>query len=474
MAKTPVKKSATEDPIEASMTSTTPVAVALLSDSGGGGSSGGVSSPDGEVVGTFKLAEHDVTLATAPVDPSGILGVMISIFNRLTGDQFERCLSADEITKGSLFDASSSPPVLKTVDGFKAFVKDALLEVCKENVKAVATEGIECHGSEVDSTFSLTITVTVGSGWLSQHYKATIVAQLSKAATPETKYALALHAVREEFMQEADAFRSELRAEFEERFQALQVENNTLHQEVDRLVEVVKALVTLPQFAQETTSSFNVDDDTDVPLFNHAVKSGMRGAVEFLVSECGMEAQESVKTVVSASVFQENNKGNGVLSIARSSYEIKKLSSMHIAIKNKDESMVKYLLNNGGKSLIEKRAGYMPQQEQSKYLSGNRQTGEADTYLLNNKGKKTPGGCNDADPKTNYSQTLLAGPNFDKSPETPLQSAAQTGCLAVVKLLVEQGGAITHRDELKVPNGSEGDLTAGYLQSHGSKPVVRF
>ena len=169
MAKTPVKKSATEDPIEASMTSTTPVAVALLSDSGGGGSSGGVSSPDGEVVGTFKLAEHDVTLATAPVDPSGILGVTISIFNRLTGDQFERCLSADEITKGSLFDASSSPPVLKTVDGFKAFVKDALLEVCEENVKAAATEGIECHGSEVDSTFSLTITVTVGSGWLSQH-----------------------------------------------------------------------------------------------------------------------------------------------------------------------------------------------------------------------------------------------------------------------------------------------------------------
>ena len=74
---------------------------------------------------------------------------------------------------------------------------------------------------------------------------------------------------------------------------------------------------------------------------------------------------------------------------------------------------------------------------------------------------------------TSYdAQFTIVKPPEKNSSETPLQSAALTGCLAVVQLLVERG-AVTHRDELRVPEGSEGDLVAGFLQSHGSKPVVR-
>jgi hypothetical protein len=55
---------------------------------------------------------------------------------------------------------------------------------------------------------------------------------------------------------------------------------------------------------------------------------------------------------------------------------------------------------------------------------------------------------------------------------TPLQTAAKVACLEIVKLLIERG-AITHTSEFSVPNGHEGDLVAGYLQQHGTKPVTR-
>ena len=59
-----------------------------------------------------------------------------------------------------------------------------------------------------------------------------------------------------------------------------------------------------------------------------------------------------------------------------------------------------------------------------------------------------------------------------RSSHTPLQTAATVACLEIVKLLIERG-AITHTSEFTVPNGHEGDLVAGYLQQHGSKPVKR-
>jgi hypothetical protein len=65
-----------------------------------------------------------------------------------------------------------------------------------------------------------------------------------------------------------------------------------------------------------------------------------------------------------------------------------------------------------------------------------------------------------------------------------LRIAALRASLDMVKLLHEMGAKIVGpqpqeihfslKHEYHVPNGSEGDLVAGYLQTHGSAPVVRF
>ena len=64
---------------------------------------------------------------------------------------------------------------------------------------------------------------------------------------------------------------------------------------------------------------------------------------------------------------------------------------------------------------------------------------------------------------------------------TALRIAALRASLDMVKLLHEMGAKIfaQHLHSLTdhiyhVPNGTEGDLVAGYLQTHGSAPVVRF
>lgn len=54
-----------------------------------------------------------------------------------------------------------------------------------------------------------------------------------------------------------------------------------------------------------------------------------------------------------------------------------------------------------------------------------------------------------------------------------LEIASNNGSLDMVKLLVKKGATIGDTT-YKVPNGPEGDLVAGYLQTHGSKPVTRF
>ena len=58
------------------------------------------------------------------------------------------------------------------------------------------------------------------------------------------------------------------------------------------------------------------------------------------------------------------------------------------------------------------------------------------------------------------------------SPTTPLQLAAKVACLEITQVLVEYG-AVTHKHEFEVPMGADGDLVAGFLQGHGSKPVKR-
>ena len=56
---------------------------------------------------------------------------------------------------------------------------------------------------------------------------------------------------------------------------------------------------------------------------------------------------------------------------------------------------------------------------------------------------------------------------------TPLEIASSIGSLELVKFLLSNGAKIGDNEYL-VPNGNVGDLVAGCLQTHGSKPVVRF
>jgi hypothetical protein len=78
--------------------------------------------------------------------------------------------------------------------------------------------------------------------------------------------------------------------------------------------------------------------------------------------------------------------------------------------------------------------------------------------------------------------TSIHGQTYDYN-VTALRIAALRASLDMVKFLHEMGAKIATQPQqvdssLKhvyhVPNGSEGDLVAGYLQTHGSAPVVRF
>lgn len=56
---------------------------------------------------------------------------------------------------------------------------------------------------------------------------------------------------------------------------------------------------------------------------------------------------------------------------------------------------------------------------------------------------------------------------------TPLKIATLKGSIELTKFLVENGAKIGDT-QYHTPNGADGDLVAGYLQTHGSKPVIRF
>ena len=73
-------------------------------------------------------------------------------------------------------------------------------------------------------------------------------------------------------------------------------------------------------------------------------------------------------------------------------------------------------------------------------------------------------------PHMNYTSAEI---NKICTPISLLKIATKNGSLEMVKFLHEKG-AIIERTPYNVPNGTEGDLVAGYLQTHGSAPVVRF
>ena len=56
---------------------------------------------------------------------------------------------------------------------------------------------------------------------------------------------------------------------------------------------------------------------------------------------------------------------------------------------------------------------------------------------------------------------------------TPLKIATLKGSIELTKFLVENGAKIGDT-QYHTPNGTDGDLVAGYLQTRGSNPVIRF
>ena len=89
----------------------------------------------------------------------------------------------------------------------------------------------------------------------------------------------------------------------------------------------------------------------------------------------------------------------------------------------------------------------------------------------------------DAGAKVNHNSYLyiddihkLHNPNNvnDKRSAPPLEVACIIGSLKMVKLLIEKGASIASQAVYRVPMGPEGDLVAGYLQTHGSQPITRF
>ena len=51
---------------------------------------------------------------------------------------------------------------------------------------------------------------------------------------------------------------------------------------------------------------------------------------------------------------------------------------------------------------------------------------------------------------------------------------AQASTASSSVLVASKRGASVHEDEYHIPNGRDGDLVAGVLQTHGSKPVTRI
>ena len=87
----------------------------------------------------------------------------------------------------------------------------------------------------------------------------------------------------------------------------------------------------------------------------------------------------------------------------------------------------------------------------------------------------------DAGAKVNHNSYLyingmhkLTDPTGAKRAVPPLEIASMVGSLELVKLLIEKGANIGTSVVYRVPKGPECDLVAGYLQTHGSKPVERF
>jgi len=188
---------------------------------------------------------------------------------------------------------------------------------------------------------------------------------------------------------------------------------DALQKQVEQLMDVVKVLVTYPHF-HDIKSAITMD------VHNKPDLTKLGGTNSRLLAHCAMLDTNSLDYFIEQGVEIESEK----------------YSALHYAIYAKNIKNVKKLLDSGANV-------------------------NQDSYLYVEGSHKLYGVCEHG-PRRTYGKQ-----------GTPLEVASMIGSLEMVKFLHEKGATIGDTG-YHVPNGPEGDLVAGYLQTHGSKPVTRF
>lgn len=208
---------------------------------------------------------------------------------------------------------------------------------------------------------------------------------------------------------------------------------DALQKQVEQLMDVVKVLVTYPHLQ-------DVHNSQAKPHHTKLFYDGIGGKNSRLLSHCAMMDTNMMDYFIDQGVEIESEH----------------YSALHYAIYAKHIDNVKKLLD----------AGANVNHESYVYIDGSHKL-----FTMPRGSKEVHMGTG------NYIEEKRCG--------TPLEVASLVGSLEIVKLLIEKGATIRepiweyrsngpYQLGYKVPNGPEGDLVAGYLQTHGSKPVVRF
>jgi len=205
-----------------------------------------------------------------------------------------------------------------------------------------------------------------------------------------------------------------------------------LQEQVKQLTDVVKCIVTHPifdsDFAKDALRTTNeqgqvilIPNREPISLLTYSIKKDMPNVQDFLLEQ-GLQCDGRIK-----------------LSYNGSDTTNRLLSSLHYAVYKNDMTSVQKMLSTGsninGKSIL-------------------------------------------LDDTIDYDYRVkvgghVAGQFKEETLVSVLEIACKNGSLEMVKFMVENGATIGDT-QYHVPNGTEGDLVAGYLQTHGSKPVIRF
>ncbi|KAJ8613009.1 hypothetical protein CTAYLR_004050 [Chrysophaeum taylorii] len=204
---------------------------------------------------------------------------------------------------------------------------------------------------------------------------------------------------------------------------ALRAANEKLQVRLDALEHIVEALVTHPRFGPIETTNFGVaGGNPPRVLWNNLNKFDT--SIPLLEHAVLAGQKKAVEYLLTLGITPKRCQASWCPRTKDSTVE--KANALHYASQRGDSVMLGLLLDN------------------------------CDEGLINQKGAiKTM--------ENRHEGTQL----------TPLFVAARAASLPCVQLLVERG-AETHKDMYEVPEGREGDLVAGFLQTHGSKSVRRF